>query len=145
VNNFYSEYGTMPKDAMTTDTKIDTKDTAFLNAVLGIETSSTPLNPRAIKFLSVKEGKKVTGGGTGGLVYSTGTTVLGIYDPWGGPYNVMLDGDYDETLKAVKPKGVGATSVDLNGRRVAVWSDGADAAKGGATGKAADDVKTWGQ
>ena len=66
-----------------------------------------------------------------------------MYDPWGGPYNVILDLDYNEKLENVKPKGTGSTSVTLNGRRVAVWSDGADGVS--ATGKATDDVKTWGQ
>lgn len=141
VNNFYSEYGTMPKDNLNTDTKVDTKtDLDLLKTLLGTETIAAPLNPRAIKFLSVKEGQKITGGGKGGLVYDTGTTVLGLFDPWGGPFNVMLDGDYNETLTAVKPKG-STTSVDLNGRRVAVWSDGADGVT--ATGKSGDDVITW--
>ncbi len=142
VNNFYSEYGTMPKDNMATDTKIDTKDTAFLSALLGTETSTTPLNPRAIKFLSVKEGQKTAGGGKGGLVYSTGTTVLGLFDPWGGPFYVMLDGDYNETLTAVTTGQAGARTANLNGRRCAVWSEGADAKTKRAS---ADDVITWGQ
>jgi hypothetical protein len=78
------------------------------------------------------------------LIYNTGgTAVAGLYDPWGGGYNVMMDGDYDETLKAVKPKGVGSTSITLNGRRSAVWSDGADGATLSTPGKIADDVKTW--
>ncbi len=143
VNNFYSEYGTMPYEGLTTDKKLDTEDTKLLNVLLGTEgaTVASPLNPRAIKFLSVREGKKTAGGGTGGLIYSSGTTIRGIYDPWGGKYNVMLDGDYDEAVKGVKPKGTGATTIDLNGKRVAAWSDGADGIT--STGKAADDVTTW--
>jgi hypothetical protein len=85
----------------------------------------------------VREGK----GNKNGLVYNTGgSTVKGLYDPWGGPYNVRLDLDYDEKL-TVKPKA--GTQVTLNGRRVAVWSDGQDGVD--TTGKSADDVKTWGQ
>jgi hypothetical protein len=53
-----------------------------------------------------------------------------------------MDLDYDEKV-VVQPKGAGNLSANLNGRRVAVWSDGADGIS--ASGKAADDVKTWGQ
>lgn len=138
VNNFYTEYGSMPKngdqdDTIKTDTDID-----FLNVLLGLEgTGTNVLNTRSIRFLSVREGK----GNKNGLVYNTGGgTVKGLYDPWGGPYNVRLDMDYDERL-TVKPKA--GSQVTLNGKRVAVWSDGQDGVD--TTGKPADDVKTWGQ
>ncbi|MEO5716269.1 MAG: type II secretion system protein [Luteolibacter sp.] len=144
VNNFYSEYGTMPKDNLNNDTKIDTKtDLDFLKTLLGTETITAPLNPRAIKFLSVKEGRSTSTGGTGGLVYMPGsTTIKGLYDPWGGPFFVMLDGNYDETLTAVTTGQTGAKTVNLNGRRCAVWSEGADAKTKKAS---ADDVTTWNQ
>ncbi len=136
VNNFYTEYGAMPK-TITNDEKINTEDTAFLNTMLGLEGSGTgALNPRAIKFLSVKEGKTAK---QGGLVYNTGgTTVKGLYDPWGGKFEIMLDGDYDES---VTPAPIGGGGRKLNGKRCAAWSNGADGVNGG--GKGADDVKLW--
>jgi prepilin-type N-terminal cleavage/methylation domain-containing protein len=138
VNNFYNEYGSMPADGdadTTTDTKADVK---LLKVLLGLEpTSPPPLNTRAVKFLSAKEGKS----SKNGLIYTpSGTDVTGMFDPWGGPYQIMMDLDYDEKIN-VKPKGTGAVARTLNGRRVAVWSDGADGAT--ATGKTADDVITW--
>lgn len=139
VNNFFTEYGTMPKDNLTADTKVDTKtDINFLNELLGLASTSatSTLNTRSIKFLSVKEGK----GNKNGLIYNTaGTTVSGLYDPWGGRFFAMLDGDYDEKIKP--EPSAGGTATTLNGRRVAVWSDGADGVNGG--GKSADDVRTW--
>jgi prepilin-type N-terminal cleavage/methylation domain-containing protein len=138
VNNFYNEYGSMPKNGDQDATVETDNDIDFLNVLLGLEgTGSNVLNTRSIRFLSVREGK----GNKNGLVYNTGgSTVKGLYDPWGGPYNVRLDLDYDEKL-TVKPKA--GTQVTLNGRRVAVWSDGQDGVD--TTGKSADDVKTWGQ
>ncbi len=136
VNNFFTEYGSMPKDG-TSDTKVKTDtDVSLITVLLGLEgTGSNILNTRGVKFLSVKEGKAKKGG----LIYNTnGTSVTGLYDPWGGGYTVMLDLDFDEKLNPQPTGGGGAT---LNGRRVAVWSDGADGVKGG--GKSADDVKTW--
>jgi prepilin-type N-terminal cleavage/methylation domain-containing protein len=139
VSNYYTEYGAMPKDGMSADTKVDTKtDIDFLNVLLGTETGSTPLNTRAIKFLNVEQGK----GNKDGLMYASGSagTITGLYDPWGGRYFVMLDGDYDEKIEVQPAAAGGATT--LHGRRVAVWSNGADAVSG-TGGKVADDVKTW--
>lgn len=136
VNNFYTEYGSMPKDGDSdTTVKTDT-DTTFLNVLLGLEGSgNSVLNTRGIKFLNVKEGKAKKNG----LIYSSGgTSVEGLYDPWGGPYNVMLDLNYDERIN---PQPAGGGGTQLNGRRVAVWSDGADYKE---KNKSGDDVKTWG-
>ena len=142
VANFYTEYGSMPR-AGTADATVKTNEAAgkdLLKVLLGLETVAVDqrLNPRGIKFLSAKEGKA----DKNGLIYD-GDTPKGMFDPWGGPFNVILDLDYNEKLENVKPKGTGSTSVTLNGRRVAVWSDGADGVS--VTGKATDDVKTWGQ
>jgi prepilin-type N-terminal cleavage/methylation domain-containing protein len=131
VGNFYNEYGSMPSSG-TDDTTVKTNATAGINLLKALVGLDTTLNPRGIKFLSVKEGKA----NKNGLIYnSTGTDVTGMYDPWGGAYNVMLDLGYDEKVTTAPTAGGGAT---LNGRRVAVWSDGASS-------KLNDDVKTWGQ
>ena len=144
VNNFFTEYGSMPSEATTDETvntkKGDANGVKLVNVLLGLEgESGTPLNTRAVKFLSAREGKA----DRNGLIYSaTGSSVEGLYDPWGGGFNVILDCDYDEKVLPA-PKGGAAPTNPLNGRRVAVWSDGADGVT--AAGKAADDVKTWGQ
>ena len=135
VNDFFTEYGSMPRDGMTTDTTIDTKaDLVTMRELLGLGNSLT-LNTRSIKFLSVKEGK----GNKGGIIYNaSGSDITGIYDPWGGRFYIILDGDYDEK---VNPKPSAGGGKVLNGRRVAVWSNGADGVSGG--GKQGDDVVTW--
>ncbi|MES2660182.1 MAG: prepilin-type N-terminal cleavage/methylation domain-containing protein [Verrucomicrobiota bacterium] len=140
VNAFYSEYNSMPKEGMNTDETVKTdaaEGVTFLKVLLGAEgaTATNPLNVRSIKLLSVSQGKAKKNG----LIYdAAGTTVEGLFDPWGGPYNVILDGDYDEIVKPAPLGGGGAT---LNGKRSAAWSAGADGTKG--SGKPADDVKTW--
>lgn len=137
VNGFFTEYGSLPSDA-TADTTIDTKtDKEFLTILLGLtETKTPPYNPRGVKFLQAKEGKS----DKNGLIYDTGaSTVRGLYDAWGGGYKVVLDCDYNEEVTTAPSAGVGGAV--LHGRRVAVWSNGADGVNGG--GKQADDVKTW--
>ena len=146
VNNFFTEYGSMPTTSSSTsgtddDPAVNTADgdkgKTLVTVLLGLtESASPPLNTRSVKFLSVKEGKNKKNG----LIYdTTGTNVVGIYDPWGGGYNVMMDTNYDEKV-TVSPAG--GTPQILNGRRCAVWSAGADGVMSG-TGKITDDVKTW--
>ena len=146
VNNFFTEYGSMPDDGTaTTDTPvaspIKTNSAAgvtLLKVLLGIDTT---VNTRGVNFLNVQQGKQKGSAGVDGLVYETdGTTVRGLYDPWGGPFCILLDLDYNEKVDA-KTTADTAAAKTLNGRRVAVWSDGADGVSGG--GKATDDVKTW--
>lgn len=135
ASNFFTEYGTMPSDGAA-DTTIVTNTpagVAFLNTLLGVDTDT---NTRGIKFLSVTEGKN----GINGIIYDDDGDVTGMYDPWGGPYHLMLDLDYDEKIAPVT--AAEATPKLLNGRRVAVWSNGADGTDG-IGGKAEDDVKTW--
>jgi prepilin-type N-terminal cleavage/methylation domain-containing protein len=140
VNNFFTEYGSIPSTAVADETVETDKGPGIdlLKVLLGLETTDPPLNTRGVKLLSVKEGKKKGTTGSNGLIYSDdGKSVTGLYDPWGGSYNVMLDCDYDERVTPAPTAGGG---LPLN-KRVAVWSDGADGVDGG--GEASDDVKTW--
>ena len=131
VNNFYTEYGKLPDvgNRVTTNTAEGLK---LLNILLGLDAKSdNALNSRAIKFLSVKEGKNKKNG----LIYAANEkSVEGLYDPWGNPYTVVLDVDFDEHLQF----NYGAKSVELQGRRVAVYSPGLDKKVG-----TSDDIKTW--
>ena len=148
VNNFFTEYGSMPVGTGTTDVTVKTDDKSLsggqglLKVLLGLEAAAdtAKLNTRLIKFLSVKEGKPnaTNTSGKNGVIYNpAGTDVVGLYDPWGGGYSVRMDLDYDEKV-TVQPTG--GSSKILN-RRCAVWSAGADGVSGG--GKSTDDVLTW--
>lgn len=135
VNNFFTEYGSLPVEtpsatALSTDAG---PGLALLKVLVGsTDSTSVKLNPRSIKFLSVKEGKAKRNG----MIYTTTGVPDGLYDPWGGPYKVVLDHDYDDIVEAA----VGGSTSKLNGRKVAVWSEGADYKT---DKKTADDVKTW--
>ena len=131
VDNHYTEYGQMPDvgDRVTTDSAQGVK---LLMILLGLEGKSTnPQNTRGIKFLSVKEGKNRKGGL---ICDANGKLPEGLFDPYGNPYTVILDTDYDEQLH-FKIEG---KPVDLKGRRAAIFSPGADQKLG-----TADDVKNW--
>ena len=130
LTNFFTEYGDLPHvpNQVTTDTPDGVK---FLNVVMGIETGANPQNTRGVKFLSPPQGKDKQGG----LIYdSSGKSVAGLYDSWGNPYGVVLDTDFDERLQFQW----GDQSVDLKGRRAAVFSAGPDRKLG-----TSDDIRTW--
>lgn len=124
VNNFMTEFGVLPHGGSEDTTLLTSSDKELLEVLLGLETK---INKGGIKFLSMKEGKDKKDG----LIYSAdGRAVLGLYDPWGGGYHVRLDLDYDEVLEV--------NGEVLNGRRVAVWSDGPDRKP-----DTEDDIKSW--
>jgi prepilin-type N-terminal cleavage/methylation domain-containing protein len=140
INNFFTEYSTIPDAKATDDVEVVTNTPAgvtMLTILSARETDlNTQMNTRGVNFLgNFKEGKA----NKDGIIYDSSGNVQGLYDPWGGPYHVMLDGDADEIIK-VQPKAAAANRT-LNNRRVAVWSDGADGIDGKGTVK--DDVTTW--
>lgn len=131
VNNFYTEYGSLPD--VNYKVKTDSGDgVRLLNILLGLEeTSSKIQNTRMIKLLTAVETKTKSKG----LLYnSNGRAAEGMYDAWGSPFTVELDTQYEERLRI----NIGGKTVMLNGRRVAVYSPGADKKLG-----TSDDVKTW--
>lgn len=134
INNFYQEYGRLPDVGETCNTASG-QGVQLVTILLGKEASSSSMqNSKQLNFLAgMKEGKAKKGG----LIYSGGSnTIEGLYDPWGNGYEITLDQDYDEEI--IDPTSSGTT---IRGRRVLVWTKGADQKVGG-TG-ADQDVKTW--
>ncbi len=131
VNNFYTEYGSLPDVNYRVKTD-GGEGVRLLNILLGLEESSAKMqNLRMIKLLNAVETKTKSKG----LLYSAnGRAAEGLYDAWGSPFTVEMDVNYEERLRVT----VGDKTTILNGRRVAVYSPGADKIYG-----TTDDVKTW--
>ena len=121
IDQFYTEYSSLPSgDAGSLGTDTGEPGVNVLNILAGTESGSDIENDRKIRFVSLKEAKK---GNRDGVVYDTaGNSITGMFDPWGQPYFIVMDTDYDEQL-AVAP-GNSIPQVDLNGRRAAVYSLG---------------------
>jgi len=139
VNNFQNDYGTYPITTSgdgTTVVRTD-QDVEFLEILLGMNTTE---NPRGIRYLNLKEGE----GRKNGIIYAGDrSSVQGLFDPWGGAYFVAMNLSMEDKVE-VSPTATavgGQSNRTLNGRNVAVWSNGADGVNGG--GKPTDDVKTW--
>ena len=146
VNNFFNEYGYLPSSE-SADAVIKTDEAKGKDLILVLSgqepDGATMLNTKNINFLTVKEGKKLGVRGRDGIIYDDSGVPLGIYDPWGGPYMIALDLDYDSKLNfnSLSPKPKAHSTRTLNSRKVAAWSDGADWQNPASTG--ADDVVTW--
>ena len=134
VDSFQSENGSMPVPVGNSGKeggslfRTDSGDgVKVINILLGKEDE---VNARKVAYLKTKEGKAKKDG----LIYnSQNTEVTGLYDPFGNPYYVVLDTNYEEKIK-VRPAN---TETTLN-RKAAVYSAGADKKLG-----TPDDVKTW--
>jgi len=118
VEQFYTEYSALP-DPGSNSSDAEFNTSASGNALLRILSGENvnDQNPRQIRFLTAKQAKN----GMDGMIYVSGN-VSSMLDPWGQPFYIRLDYDYNESL-TVDPSGT-APSVTLPGRKVAVYSLG---------------------
>ena len=111
VNSFYTDYGQYPlvtADATITGTSTPSNADLFytLRAVSGGLNASNAVNTRAIVFIQPPISKSGT---KGGVNLTTGMW----YDPWGSPYNVMIDGTYNNQLTNPYADAPGGTTLYL--------------------------------
>lgn len=138
IAGFYNEYGHLPdpSENATADTTFNTASqdgVKLLTILLGKETGTNLKNPRGIAFLNVPAGKAKKNGLT--YVSGSGSTIEGLFDPWGNGYEIILDLDYNEEIND-PTTGTGGGSI-IRGKRAAIYSKGDDK-----TFKT-DDPKNW--
>lgn len=96
-----------------------------------------PNNPRRITFFEAKAATESSGKYRSGIRAETGV----FYDPWGKPYRIVLDADYDNTIANPYPDDPPIQT------SVMVWSLGKDGQQGAPgnprTSKGSDDVTSW--
>jgi len=139
VNSFYSDYSALPVDDGNGEDGGSQYQTdrgpgvQIINVLAGMEQESdgTMKNPKKVRYLNVKEGKAKK---NGAIYEKSGKSISGLYDPWGNPFIIILDTNYEERLNF----RLGNQTQTLNGRRVAVYSAGADKKVG-----TNDDVKNF--
>jgi prepilin-type N-terminal cleavage/methylation domain-containing protein len=144
VSAFYTEYG-----------KYSTSGTSDATATYGpagsntndlllneLRAKSTILNTRQIVFISPPDVKDPANPRSG---IGTGTGTIGqYYDPWGTPYNIEIDWDYNNQIANPYPDA-GATILSIG---VISWSYGYDQTKGtksppSSNFKGSDDMISW--
>ncbi|MFK7909850.1 MAG: prepilin-type N-terminal cleavage/methylation domain-containing protein [Akkermansiaceae bacterium] len=117
VNNFESEYNFLPYSgsAPNADTEIRS-NTDIMSVLAGLEDE---VNFKKIKFFELGEPK-----GSSEASYKDGMHVSGnsakLYDPWGEPYYLELDYDYDGQIKNPYEAG------EFIRKKAICWSKGPD-------------------
>lgn len=133
IERFETEYNRLPDF----DGELETdggQGAELLRVLLAQEGEGSDIqNKRKIVFLEAKEAK----GRRGGLYYGSdgaGATAQGMYDPFGNPFTVVMNTDYEDTLSFTYD----GRTYDLRGKTVAVYSPGADMVEGNQ-----DDILTF--
>jgi prepilin-type N-terminal cleavage/methylation domain-containing protein len=145
VNAFYTDYGKYP--LVTADTTYGPAGTTANNPLFSVlRAQDTTNNPRQIVFINPPYVKTPANPRSG--IATQATTINGIavaindfVDPWGTPYNVAIDGDYDNQLTNPYTANTGAGPSPL-AIGVITWSRGTDQIQG-TNFSTSDDVISW--
>ena len=167
VKNYYTEYGRYPlptaaggvvqdyvfkPNGSNTNGGIEFTNDRIVNVLRGHPTNdqgvdggtgstSYDLNPRQIVFLEAKDAKDKANPKAG--ISPTGSTTAGQWvDPWGTPYVVFIDADYDNNISSTVFKSIYVNTPNalVPQTAVAVASYGKDLAPGNKTGGTAPNV-----
>jgi prepilin-type N-terminal cleavage/methylation domain-containing protein len=139
VNAYYTEYGKYP---LQTDDSIITNNALLMNVLRATDTVN---NPRQIVFINPPYVKNDTvGNRRSGVSPADGQ----YYDPFGTPYTLRIDGNYDNQLLNPYTLNAGPATLAIG---VIAWSFGKDGLSGSVPGPAADknagtaddDVISW--
>jgi prepilin-type N-terminal cleavage/methylation domain-containing protein len=139
VNAFYTEYGKYPL-ATNDNTITNNADLLYtLRAVANGANTNNAVNTRQIVFINPPYVKNDTAGNRrSGISNADGQ----YYDPWGTPYRVAIDGDYNNDINPnpyTPDTGAGPLQLNIG---VIAWSFGKDGAQG-RDFNASDDVISW--
>jgi prepilin-type N-terminal cleavage/methylation domain-containing protein len=134
VERFETEYNRLPDFDTEVETSVGGQGAELLRVLLAQEGTGTDIqNKRKIVFLEAKEAK----GRRGGIYYGSdgaGATAQGMFDPFGNPFTVVMNTDYEDTLTFQ----YGNQTYNLRGKSVVVYSPGADRVEGNQ-----DDILTF--
>jgi len=146
VNAYYTEYGKYPlaiADTIYGPGGASTNDGLFytLRAVAFGANAGDVANPRKIVFINPPYVKDPANP-RAGIGTPTGTGPGQFFDPWGTPYDVEIDGNYDNQITTnpyTADTGAGPATLTIG---VIAWSLGKDVTQG-TNFNASDDVISW--
>lgn len=140
VEKFYSDHNRLPDvggysaDEEFTLVEDDADGVNLMQELLGEDDATQ--NFKKKQYLIIDDAEANTAG-----VHRVGAEALGkgLFDPWGGSYQVILDYDYDEKVKMpAKYVEVSGGADEVTGKRVLVWTTGKDEDE-----TTDDDVASW--
>jgi prepilin-type N-terminal cleavage/methylation domain-containing protein len=139
VNAYYTDYGKYP---LAIDDSIITNNATLMTALRGLDPVN---NPRQIVFINPPYVKNDTAGQRRSGVSPTDSQ---YYDPFGTPYKLRIDGNYDNQLANPYTLNAGPATLAIG---LIAWSFGTDGQSDSVPGPAADktsgtnadDVISW--
>jgi len=118
VKAFFGEYGRMPVSSGNGKGDFSSADkTEVIEALKADTDTGRKINPKEIPFLDLRIGE----------------------DPWGNDYVILLDCDFNDTIKSSTDSTMLANDLKM---KVAVYSKGPNG-KADGTGKNSDDITSW--
>jgi hypothetical protein len=99
---------------------LDTDTSAGAGVVSALKGFDETVNPRGVDYLGEVKDARVTVGGPISGVYKESEHVAALFDPWGRPYHLRIDGDGDGFLNDPSRPGMKIRS------KVLIWSSGKD-------------------
>lgn len=137
--NYYTEYKHFPQ---LQDEKVDTKvmtdgSSGLITALLAVPDADATekLNRRRILFFSTKKARSKNSFG----LYFDGSSYR-LNDPWGNPFVVVYDSNYDNKIEVPNSDGNGTQEIHVP---VAVWSYGPNGVPGKGEGRRNDDIYAY--
>ena len=127
ISIYRLEYGKLPYDGQQ-DVELNTEDDDIISILAGVE--AHPLNTRGHPFYEGKRAKDASGGEPVGGIHGEGDN-LKMADPWGQPYYMIIDANYDNEVKNPVSGGVLRQTI-------IVWSKGKPRKEG-----VPNDPKDW--
>jgi prepilin-type N-terminal cleavage/methylation domain-containing protein len=147
ISAYYTEYGKYPPTPATPADTTYGATTANSQLFNELRSVSAPQNPRGIVFLSPPDAKDASNPRAG--ISSAAATSGQYFDPWGKPYLIRIDTNYDNQVSNPYSQNAGGAPFLRTG--VIAWSFGKDALsqstssipsdKNAGTNK--DDVVSW--
>ena len=119
ISSYQLEYGKLPYDGQQ-DVELNTEDDDIISILAGVE--GHPLNTRGHPFYEGKRAKDARGGELVGGIHGEGNN-LKMADPWGQPYYIIIDANYDNEVQNPVSGGVLRQTI-------IVWSKGKPRIKG---------------
>lgn len=125
LTSYLTEYGAW-SGVLDTSGEITSDTNALAELLLGESTGSPDPNPRKIVFMEFNEKS----------LEDRSDATQGFLDPWGQPYSIKVDHDYNNQIAA--PTDVNPDGQDPIRTTAIIWSDGKDGEF-----NSARDPKSW--
>jgi prepilin-type N-terminal cleavage/methylation domain-containing protein len=139
IKSYQAEYGRLPTYGNATTFEDNNDDLMnILRSIKDLNGEQLALNPRKIAFIEVRPGK----GNKDGI--GTGSSGAGVfYDPWGKPYRIILDGNYDNNIDNPYSTNAGFPEIGASAIAISPGRDGVGMSGDKNATTARDDVISW--